>query len=127
MPLGVQSLTKVFDSRRSASAVGFLLSVVMALSLWASFGLAKNSTPPTEPEVSRSVQTEDGQPVRLGAEVELKEDHEGSSPLDAEVCMNRDLLVFAPISVCQAWGVEVRSLVSQRIREGHGARGPPQA
>jgi hypothetical protein len=121
---------EVFDSRRVASAIGLALSVLLALSLWMSLGLTTKSalSVPGGPELTRSDQPEDSQPVRLAADLELKEDHEGSdSPLADDVCVEREILTFAPTLVCQAWRAEVRSLVSQRIREGHGARGPPQA
>lgn len=124
------SLAPVFGSRRVSSAIGLLLSVFLALSVWAVFGLTKHSTlsAPAGPEFTAS-ETDDGQPARLGADFELKEDNESSdSPLGAaDVCVNRDILAFAPILVCQAWRAEVRSLVSRRVREGLGARGPPRA
>lgn len=122
----------MLDSRRVSSAIGLLLSVFLALSLWMAFGLTTKTTlsVPAGPELT-SGQTEDGQPARLAAdfELELKEDNEGSDgPLvAADVCVTRDILWFAPTLVCQVWRAEVRSLVSQRVREGHGARGPPQA
>jgi hypothetical protein len=83
---------------------------------------------PGGPELVRSDQPEEGQPVRLAADFDLKEDQEGSdSPLEAAVCQDGDILGFGPSLVAQALRAEVRSLVSQRVREGHGARGPPQA
>jgi hypothetical protein len=121
----------VFERRRVASAIGLMLSVLLAFSSWMAFGLATDTlSAPSGPELTRSEPMQEGQ-ARLGAEVELseKEDNEGSDgPLgEADVCMNRDLLAFAPSSGRRAWCAEVRSMVSRRIREGHGARGPPQA
>lgn len=120
----------MLGSRRVSSAIGLLLSVFLALSVWAVFGLTTIDalSVPAGPELT-AAEAEDGQPVRLGADFEIKEDNEGSdNPLGAaDVCVNRDILAFAPISVCQIWRAEVRSLVSQRVREGHGARGPPRA
>jgi hypothetical protein len=124
------SLASVFEPRRVASAIGLLLSVLLAFSLWTVFGLVTDTlSAPTGPELTRGDPTEEGQ-ARLVAEVELKEeDNEGSDhPLSAaDVCVNRDLLAFAPSLGRRAWCAEVRSMVSRRVREGHGARGPPQA
>jgi hypothetical protein len=119
----------VLGSRRGTSAIGLLLSVFLALSLWKVFGQTTSTLSiPSGPELTRS-DPDEGQPARLVVDFELKEDNEGEdSPIGAaDVCGSRDILAFAPTSVCQAWRAEVRSLVSQRVREGHGARGPPQA
>jgi hypothetical protein len=123
------SLPAVFEPRRVASAISLVLSVMLAFSLWMAFGLATDTlSAPAGPELTRSDQTEDGQ-ARLGAEVELKEDNEGSdNPLGAaDVCVNRDLLALVPSLGRRVWCDEVRSMVSRRVREGHGARGPPLA
>jgi hypothetical protein len=111
--------------------MSLMLSVFLALGLWTAFGLATKTTlsAPSGPEFSRSHDPSEGGQARLAAEVELKEDNEGSdSPIgEADVCSSRDLLALVPSSAQRAWRAEVRSLVSQRVREGHGARGPPQA
>lgn len=108
-----------------------MLSVLLALSLWTAFGVTQrvNLSIPTDPEIGRSDQHEDG-PVRLGAEVELKEDSKGSedAPLDElDVLLDRGLLAPTTSMSRRGWQIEVRSLVSERVRAGHGARGPPQA
>jgi hypothetical protein len=128
----VQSLTSVFDPRRISAAMSLMLSVFLALSLWTAFGPATKTTlsAPSGPEFCRSDDPSEGGQARLAAEVELKEeDNEGSdSPIgEADLCSSRDLLAFVPSSACRAWRAEARSLVSQRVREGHGARGPPHA
>jgi hypothetical protein len=108
-----------------------MLSVLLALSTWMAFGLTAKSalSVPTAPEFTRYDEPEDG-PMRLGAaELEVVEDSERMDAPVGEVDLSsvRDILVNAPMSSRWGWGVEVRSLVSQRIREGHGARGPPMA
>jgi hypothetical protein len=106
-----------------------MLSVLLALSLWIGLAVRKNISVPTAPQVGSSDQPEDGQPVRLALDVELKEDSKGedSSVDELDMLLDRDFLAPASPANRRGWQVEVRSLVSQRVRAGHGARGPPHA
>jgi hypothetical protein len=104
-----------------------MLSVLLALSMWKAFGVSEHeSLRPSQALVS-SDEPEEEQPVRLAADVELKEDNKSSDSVDEiGLLLGRELL--APVSRTKVrWQIEVRSLVSQRVRVGHGARGPPLA
>lgn len=115
--------------RHPATAFALLLSVILALSSWMGTGLAAKSELANigPAKLVRADFHSQGcpQPEAGDAEIEDNEDSDDRS----ELLLSRvdETPSLQPISSRPYVPVEVRSLASVRVREGHGARGPPLA